>query len=72
MEKLTRKALQYIFNDVHSSYRAPLQKGNTDTLYLPRIKRMIEFIYKIVHGMVPEYLDDFIHLLESSYDFRDD
>ena len=36
MEKLTRKALQYIFNDVHSSYRAPLQKSNTDTLYMDK------------------------------------
>ena len=61
IEKLQRKAC---------SCKALLQKGKKDTHYLSRIKRMIQLIYKIVHGRLPDYLSDFIHLWDSNYVFR--
>ena len=54
------ESITIYFNAVRSSYRALLQKYNKNVLYLSRIKRMIEITYKIVHGMVLEYLIDFI------------
>ena len=59
------------FNAVYSSYRSFLRNAKKVTLSLFRIKQMIEYIYKIFHSMLLEYLDDFIHSVCSNYNFSE-
>ncbi len=70
MEKLQKRALQFILRDFHSSYNHLLLKCNKQSLYIMRIKKIVEFVYKLINDMHPSYLDDILHLSENVYDFR--
>ena len=65
LEKIHFRALNFIFQDFNSSYEA-----GTTTLHLCRLRCLAIETFKIVYGLSPSYLRDFVCLKESSYNFR--
>ncbi len=47
IEKIQESALRFVFRDFESSYNDLLRKGNTEMLYIKRLKGMATEIYKI-------------------------
>ena len=55
-----KKALRFITMNFNSSYKLLLDDCNKYPLYVARIKRFIELVYKIAHDKCPIYLNDLI------------
>ena len=70
LEKVHFRALKFIFQDFNSSYEILLEKAGTTTLHLSRLRYLAIEIFKIVYGLSPSYLKDFICLEDTSYNFR--
>ena len=60
IEKLQEKALRFIKMDFNSSYGILLNNCNKHPLYVVRIRKFMEAIYKISHGKYPIYLNALI------------
>ena len=60
IENLQKKALRFITMNFNSSYKLLLDDCNKYPLYVARIKRFIELVYKIAHDKCPIYLNDLI------------
>ena len=60
--KTSKKALQYITQDfnVDSDYLGLLKKCNKSPLYVNRIRKMLETIFKIEQNDSPKYLKPYI------------
>ena len=69
LEKIHFRALKFIFQDFNSSYDILLEKAGTTTLYLCRLRCWAIETFKIVYGLSPSYLRDFVCLKEC-YNFR--
>ena len=72
LEKLQKKALQYITQDfdVDSDYLGLLKKCNKSPLYVNRIRKMLETIFKIEQNDSPKYLKPYISNKNVIYDLR--
>ena len=60
IEKLQEKALRYSMLDFKSSYKQLLQKCRKSTLYLQRLQKLVEVIYRILNGLYASYLNDIV------------
>ena len=60
IEKLQEKALRYSMLDFESPYQQLLHNCGKYTLFLQRLKKLMEVIYRILNGLYPSYLNDII------------
>ena len=58
MEKIQEKALRFINDDFELPLRDLLVSNNTDFLHIGRMKLMAREVFKILHQMSPEYIQD--------------
>ena len=72
LEKLQKKALQYITQDfnVDSDYLGLLKKCNKSPLYVNRIRKMLETIFKIEQNDSPKNFKPYISSKNVIYDLR--
>ena len=70
LEKVHFRALKFIFQTFSSSYEILLEKAGATTLYLSRLICLALETFKNVYGLSPPYLNDFICLKDTSYNFR--
>jgi len=70
MEKIQKRALQYVFNDFKSSYMYLLAKAERNCLYIERLKAILIEVYKSIHKLGPSYLHNLFTAKVSNYDFR--
>ena len=62
--KLQEKALRYYMLDFKSSYKQLLHNCGNSTLFLQRLQKLMEVIYRILNGLYPSYLNDIITIGE--------
>ena len=70
LEKVHFRALKFIFQDFNSTYDILLERAGSTTLHLSRLRFLAIETFKIVYGLSPLYLKDFICLKQTSYNFR--
>ena len=70
LEKIHFSAVKFIFQDFNSSYDILFEKAGTITLHLCRLRCLAIETFKIVYGLSPSYLRDFVCVKEFSYNFR--
>ena len=70
LEKIHFRAPRFIFQDFNSFYDILLEKAGTATLHLYRLRCLAFETFKIVYGLSPSYLRDFVCLKDSSFNFR--
>ena len=71
IEKLQYKALKHISRDYNSCYADLLKGYNIDPLFVQRIRKMMESVYKILKGNCPHYLRALCQEKHAiRYDFR--
>ena len=70
LEKIHFRALKFIYQDFNSNYEVLLEKAGSTTLHLSRLRMLAIETFKIVYGISPSYLKDFICLKQTSYNFR--
>ena len=64
IEKLQEKALRYSMLDFKSPYQQLLHNCGKSTLFLQRLQKLMEVIYRIQNGLYPSYLNDIITVEE--------
>ena len=69
LDKLQKMALKFITLDFKGSYAQLLKKCNKRPLYIVRIYKCLEMVYRIVNHTCPSYLNNFIKLKNTSYSF---
>ena len=72
LEKIQERALRFVFDDHSSSPHELLLQSNTQSLHVRRLKQMACEVYKIVHQMCPEYIQNLVNLRVSNYNLRGD
>ena len=70
LEKIHFRALKFIYQDFNSNYEVLLEKAGSTTLHLSRLRMLAIETFKIVYGISPSYLKDFICLKQTSHNFR--
>ena len=63
-EKLQEKALRYSMLDFKSPYQQLLHNCGKTTLFLQRLQKLMEVIYRILNRLNPSYLNDMITVEE--------
>jgi hypothetical protein len=72
IEKLQKKALRFITLDFHSTYAELLEKSDKVPLYIIRIRKALEMVFKMKNNMCPEYLNNLIACKDNDYNLRAD
>ena len=70
IEKIQERALRFIYNDNISGYTDLLQKTNTTTLYLKRVRIIAQEVYKAINNIGPKYAKELIEDRPSKYPTR--
>jgi hypothetical protein len=70
LEKVNYRALRFVFQNFNSSYEELLGKMKTCTLEVQRLRMVAMETFKILNGIGPVYLNDFIIEKQSVYAFR--
>ena len=70
LEKIQQKALRFITLDFSNSYPDLLNKCDKSPLYVIRLRKIVELIYRINNGMSPSYLGNIIKHREVTKEFR--
>jgi hypothetical protein len=58
MERILYRGLKLVFNDYESSYGKLLEKAKMDSVEISRQKAIICEIFKCLHQVGPEYMND--------------
>ncbi len=67
---MQEKALKYITNDFISPYNELLEHCQKTTLYITRIKKILEFTFRILNDQLPHYLSNFVNLKKNPMTLR--
>jgi hypothetical protein len=70
LEKLQVKALKYVTLDFKASYCDLLKQCNKFPLYISRLHKLLEIIFRSQNNMYPEYINNLFHLKYMNYDIR--
>ena len=62
MEKIQQRALQQVCLDYDSTYVDLLESTCTSPLLLQRYRKLMEFVFKVIHGDAPGYFKDIFKL----------
>ena len=57
---MQEKALRYSMLDFKCSYKQLLHNCGKSTLFLERLQKLMEVIYRILNGLYSSYLNDII------------
>ena len=71
MEKIQERGLRFVYNDAKSSYTQLLTKANKKLLYINRLKKIAEFVYRCVNSEGPASVQDLYSVKNISYNLRD-
>jgi hypothetical protein len=72
IEKLQRRALRQVVQDSQSTYIELLSACNKKPLYLSRIHKMMEYVFRIKHEMSPTYLKELVQAKYVPFNLRSD
>ena len=70
LEKIQKRALRYVLNDFESSYSELLATSKRDSLYVCRIRNIIECVFKIIHNALPPLESSFFIKNTHGYSLR--
>ena len=70
IEKIHETALRFIYSDNISEYLDLLEKANTTTLYLKRVRIIAQDVYKAINNIGPKYAKELIMDRPSKYPTR--
>ena len=70
LERIHFRALKFIFQDFEASYDDLINRAGTTTLHLSRLRGLAIETFKIIYGKSPVYLQNFMSLKNSNYNFR--
>ena len=70
MEKVQERAMRFIVNDYTSEYTDILKKANAPTLYLKRVQKIAQEVYKAINNLSPSYTKELINYRHSKYPSR--
>ena len=70
LEQVQERALRFITNDYSPSLKKLLSQTKTEPLHVKRLKLMAYEVFKIVNKLSPEYMQDMISIMTSTYNFR--
>ena len=71
IEKIQERGLRFVYNDAKSSYSQLLSRANKNVLYIHRLKKIAEFVYKCVNKVGPASVHDLYSIKSIPYDLRD-
>ena len=71
LEKVQERALRFLTDDMHSEYNVLLRKTNNISLLLSRMKSIAIEVFKSVHNLNPEFLNELFELNKCKYGLRD-
>ena len=71
IEKIQERGLRFVYNDPNSSYSQLLAKSNKNLLYINRLKKIAEFVYKCINEVGPASVHDLYSVKTISYNLRD-
>ena len=67
LERLQKKALRFTMLNFSCTYIELLNSCHKCTLYTMRLQKIVELVYRIMHGMCPSYLYDIVHRSDVNY-----
>ena len=70
MEKIQERALQFIYNENHSTYEELLAKSKLPSIKIRRIRTIAIETFEIINKETPQYLHDLVTLRNNKYNFR--
>ena len=70
LERIQKRCLRYLCNDFTSDYHELLSKCELPTLFLRRVRSILECVFKILHQQLPPMNDSFFTRTDRPYDFR--
>ena len=70
MEKIQERALRFVFNDYRSEYNELLETNGESTLYLKRVQKMAQEVYKAINNQSPKYVKELLSERNSRYSNR--
>ena len=70
MEKIQERALRFLFNDKFSTYQCLLQKCESTTLHMRRIKTIALEVYKSLNDLNPSFMKEMFKTKNVDYDLR--
>ena len=70
IERIQEKAMKIIYCDKSSSYEELLKRANLPTLQNRRIQDIAILMYKVKHGLVPEYISKLFEKPDQHYALR--
>ena len=70
LERIHFRALKFIFQDFDATYENLIMREGTTTLHLSRLRGLALETFKIIHGNSLIYLNHFLTLKETCYNFR--
>ena len=71
MEKLNKRALQYVYDDQHSTYKELLERRNSETFQCIRNKCLAIEVFKSINKLSPKYMHDIFKSKDINYSLRD-
>ena len=70
IEKIQERALRFIYSDYKSPYENLLSRSKLPSLRIRRVRSMAIQMFQIINNQSPVYLNDFVELKNSKYNFR--
>jgi hypothetical protein len=70
IEKMLKRALQFVFDDFTSNYVVLLEKANMSSLYVFRQRQMLLSVHKIINNELPPVPSSFYSMKSSNYELR--
>ena len=70
IEKIHERALRFIYNDNITEYTNLLEKANTTTQYLKRVRIIAQEVFKAINNIGPKYTKELITDRPSRYPTR--
>ena len=70
VEKLQERALRYITLDFRNSYMKLMELCDKSPVYIVRLRKMMEVVFKILNNSAPIYLSDIVNLKPNDRNLR--
>ena len=70
IERIQERSLRILYNDFTSSYASLLEKADTTTVLIRRLRLIAIFVFKSLHGLNPSYCKDMFNFQTHMYNFR--
>jgi hypothetical protein len=70
IENIQKRGLRLVLNDKTSDYKSLLEKARRVPLYVERLRKILLFVFKCLHGHSPEFLHDMFALKQQPHYLR--